>query len=308
MISGSAALTASNTTTGSLSYISTLISGATEQGLYRILVGNSHMNDAMAEQLRTVYGYTVTAKNSFMGTYDDYMISWGEIETPVSVAPEGGSGTITFNGTSSYVRVPNATLSTWLPGTADFTVEFFLKRTGNGTGFPRVFSIGPDVSATLGLSIEGGTAYVWADGGTGEGQWMSGAMPSAYNNGTAWSHIAIARISGVTRLYIDGQYKSKSSDVRSINGTIHSGEPMYMGGDGATNWFQGRLTNFRWANTGLYAGSETTITVPSAPLSNISQTKLLLLGGSLANPVLDATGINTLVNSNTGWNSDTPFA
>jgi hypothetical protein len=34
------------------------------------------MNESMANELRNVYGYTVTAKNSFMGTYDDYMISW----------------------------------------------------------------------------------------------------------------------------------------------------------------------------------------------------------------------------------------
>ena len=136
---------------------------------------------------------------------------------------------------------------------------------------------------------------------------MNGAMPAGYNNGTDWAHIAISRISAVTRLYIDGQYKSKSSSVRSINGTIHAGEPMYMGGDGATNWFQGNLTNFRWTNTGLYSASETTITVPSAPLTNLAQTKLLLLGGTVANPVEDATGINTLVNSNTGWSSSTPF-
>ncbi len=44
MISGSAALSASNTTTGSLSYISTLVSGATTEGLYRIIVDNNHMN------------------------------------------------------------------------------------------------------------------------------------------------------------------------------------------------------------------------------------------------------------------------
>ena len=308
MISGSAALTASNTTTGSLSYISTLVSGATEEGLYRIIVGNSHINESMVNQLRNAYGYTVTPRSSFMGSYDDYIISWGDIEPVVPSAPEGGSGTITFNGTSAYVRVPHNTMTTWLPGTSDFTVEFFLKRTGNGTGFPRVFSIGPDTEATLGCSIESGTAYIWADNGTGAGQWMNGAMPAGYNNGSAWCHIAVSRISGVTRLYIDGQYKSKSSNVRSINGTIHAGEPMYMGGDGATNWFQGKLTNFRWVNTGLYAGSETTITVPTEPLSNISQTKLLLLGGSVANPVLDATGINTLVDSNTQWNSDTPFS
>jgi hypothetical protein len=308
MISGSAALSASNTTTGSLSYISELVSGATQQGLYRIIVNNSHINDTMATELRNVYGYNVTKRNSFMGTYDDYLISWGDIIPEPQVAPVGGSGTISFNGTSAYVRVPHATMTTWLPGTDDFTVEFFLKRTGNGTGFPRVFSIGPDTEATLGCSIESGTAYIWADNGTGAGQWMNGAMPASYNNGSAWCHIAVSRISGVTRLYVGGQYKSKSSSVRSINGTIHAGEPMYMGGDGATNWFQGKLTNFRWVNTGLYAGSETTITVPTEPLSNIAQTKLLLLGGSVENPVLDATGINTLVDSNTDWGSDTPFA
>jgi hypothetical protein len=304
MISGSFATTGSTLTRTSLSYINDLITGATAQGLYRIMVPNQFMDESMATELREVYGYKVNTYNSLMGTHLDYKISWEP--TPVSI-PEGGSGTISFNGTSAYVRVPHNTMTTWLPGTSDFTVEFFLKRTGNGTGFPRVFSIGPDTSATLGCSIESGTAYIWADNGTSAGQWMNGAMPASYNNGSAWCHIAVSRISGVTRLYIGGDYKSKSSSVRSINGTIHAGEPMYMGGDGATNWFQGKLTNFRWVNTGLYAGSESTITVPTAPLSNISQTKLLLLGGSVANPVLDATGINTLVNSNTQWNSDSPF-
>jgi hypothetical protein len=307
MISGSAALTASNTTTGSLSYISELVSGATEQGLYRIIVGGQYMNETMANNLMDTYGYEVNVRNSFMGTLNEYVISWGSIIPEPQVIPEGGSGTISFNGTNAYVRVPHATMTTWLPGTNDFTVEFFLKRTGNGTGFPRVFSIGPDTEATLGCSIESGTAYIWADNGTNAGQWMNGAMPASYNNGSDWCHVAVSRISGVTRLYIGGQYKSKSSSVRSINGTIHANEPMYMGGDGATNWFQGKLTNFRWVNTGLYAGSESTITVPTAPLSNIAQTKLLLLGGSVENPVLDATGINTLVDSNTDWGSDTPF-
>ena len=304
MIPRSSALTGSTQTRTSLSYINSLVTGATLQGAYSILVPAKYMDDSMMGEIMSSYDYMVTPKNTLMGDVYDYLISWepGPVSEPV-----GGSGTISFNGTSAYVRVPHNTMTTWLPGTNDFTVEFFLKRTGNGTGFPRVFSIGPDTRATLGCSIEGGTAYIWADNGTSAGQWMNGAMPAGYNNGTAWCHVAVSRISGTTRLYIDGQYKSKSSNVRSINGTIHAGEPMYMGGDGATNWFQGKLTNFRWVNTGLYAGSETTITVPSAPLSNIEQTKLLLLGGSVENPVLDATGINTLVNSNTQWNSDTPF-
>jgi len=222
-----------------------------------------------------------------------------------------GSGAITFNGTNAYVRVPNATLSTWEPGTNDFTVEFFMKQTGTGSGFPRVFSIGPDTTATLGMSIESGpTLYVWADNGTGAGQWMNGSMPNDFNpNGAAarWIHIALSRTTGITRLYIDGSYKSKSSSVRKIDNTVNAGQPMYMGGDGASNWWKGNLTNFRWVNSSLYT-SETTITIPTSPLTVIANTKLLLLGGSAANPVFDVTNINTLVNSNTGWDSDTPFA
>jgi hypothetical protein len=310
----------SDNVTGSLSYINTLVTGATEEGKSSIFVNSQYLNNSMISGLKSTYGYRITERTDFMGTDNEFLIEWGEpsyippiatptptsTPTPTPTAPVGGSGTITFNGTNAYVRVPNATMASWLPDTADFTVEWFLKRTGNGSGFPRVFSIGPDTAATLGCSIEGGTAYIWCDNSVGAGQWMNGAMPAGYNNGTAWCHIAISRVSNVTRLYINGDYKSKSTDVRHITNAVHPGEPMYMGGDGVSNWFQGELTNFRWTNTGLY-NSETTITVPSASLSNLAQTKLLLLGGSITNPVVDATSINTLVNSNTGWSADTPF-
>lgn len=303
MISGSAAATGSTLTRTSLSYINDLITAATEEGVYRIIVNEQYMDADMVSELRHTYGYHVTVRNTFMGTFNEYLISW---EPAVSTAPVGGSGTITFNGTNAYVRVPNATLTTWLPGTDDFTVEFFLKRTGDGTGFPRVFSIGPDTTATLGCSIEGGSAYIWADNGNGMGQWLMGDMTSGYNSGTDWNHIAVSRVSDVTRLYINGVFQEESSNVRNIANSVNAGEPMYMGGDGDENWFEGKLTNFRWVNEGLYQGTST-ITVPTSPLTNVSQTKLLLLGGSVENPVLDASGVNTLVDSNSGWDSDTPF-
>ena len=60
MQSGSAARTATNTATGSLSYIDTLISGATSQGKYSI----------------NVYGYTVNVQFNSMGSYPRYTIIW----------------------------------------------------------------------------------------------------------------------------------------------------------------------------------------------------------------------------------------
>ena len=67
MQSGSAARTASNTATGSLTYIDGLISGATSQGLYQITLDPRYVNDAIVTTL-TNYGYKIQTKNNFMGT------------------------------------------------------------------------------------------------------------------------------------------------------------------------------------------------------------------------------------------------
>lgn len=75
MQSGSAARTASNTVTSSLSYIDTLVSGATAQGLYSITVDGSRVTNGMVSTLRS-YGYTVETKYDTMGTFPRYIISW----------------------------------------------------------------------------------------------------------------------------------------------------------------------------------------------------------------------------------------
>ena len=75
MQSGSAARTASNGVTGSLSHIDTLISGATTQGLYSVIVDGSRVNESMVSTLRA-YGYTVQTTYDTMGTYPRYVISW----------------------------------------------------------------------------------------------------------------------------------------------------------------------------------------------------------------------------------------
>ena len=75
MQSGSAARTASNTATGSLTYIDGLISGATAQGQYQITLDPRYVNDAIVTTLRN-YGYKIQTKNNFMGTNNDYVITW----------------------------------------------------------------------------------------------------------------------------------------------------------------------------------------------------------------------------------------
>jgi hypothetical protein len=305
MISGSAALSASNTTTGSLSYISELVSGATAQGLYRIVVGGQHMNDTMANDLMETYGYNVNVRNSFMGTLNEYIISWGSINPIAPTVPAEGSGTITFNGSTQYVTALNADVVNWLPGTGDFTIEWFMKKGVGGSSFPRVFSLGFNTTATIGCSIEGGTCYIWPYGNA-----LNGLMPAGYNSGDDWTHIAICRSGTTTKLFIDGTLAdTKLSDNRDITDSVNAGFDLNMGVDdpeaGSPNWWSGYLTNFRWDNSAIYTGS--TLTVPTEPLTTTATTKLLLLGGSVANPVYDAAGYNDLENNGAEWSADTPF-
>jgi hypothetical protein len=77
MISGSLATTNTNTTRSSLSYINTVISGATQEGLYSTVVRGNYMDDSMANVLRQTYGYNVTKKDDIMGSLSYYTIKWG---------------------------------------------------------------------------------------------------------------------------------------------------------------------------------------------------------------------------------------
>lgn len=291
MISGSLAATNTNTTRSSLSYINTVVSGATLEGLYSTVVRGNHMDDNMAYVLSKTYGYTVTKNDDIMGSIPAYTIKWGE--------PAESSGTILFNGldpanNGSYVSAPGATIATWLPGNGDFTVEWFQYQT-QLTSHPRVFSIGPDTTPKYGVSIESDTVYTWPGGN-------SYAIGKTYLN--TWIHVALVRTTGTTKCYIDGtQVGTAQSNAVTISGATYD---FYIGADGlsAGDGFPGKITNFRWTNSAVYSSN---FTRPSSPLTKLGATKLLLLGGSAKNPVIDSTGINTLTNFNTTWGSDSPF-
>ena len=229
----------------------------------------------------------------------------GSPATPTEEFPGGGSGALTFNGTDEYFTALNADVVNWLPGTGDFTIEFFIKKGVGGAGAPRVFSLGFDTGATIGVSIESGTCYVWPYGGD-----LNGSMPAGYEAGTDWAHIAICRSGTTTKLFIDGVLKdTKLNDNRNITDALNPGFDLNVGVDdplsNEANWWAGTLTNFRWDNSAIYTGSS--LVVPTSPLSKTATTKLLMLGGGSTNPVYDAAQLNSLVNNGAGWTAETPF-
>ena len=137
MISGSAARTNSDNITGSLSYINNLVTGATTSGSYQITVSNQYMNETMATQLRSIYGFNVTTRNDFNRTNNEYIISWGTntIVTPLPTA------------TPTATPVPTAT-PTPTPVALDFTIGSYCEQS------PKMLSI--TVRSIIGGSTTGG--------------------------------------------------------------------------------------------------------------------------------------------------------
>lgn len=215
--------------------------------------------------------------------------------------PGVGNGSLLGSAVNnSWFTIPGS--SDFAPGTGDFTAEIFMYQTNNGNeNF--LFSIG-GASQTLSVAI--------ASGGNRLNVYVLGsrvANPAVSITLSTWYHVAISRSSGVLNTYFNGTRVNTQASSSNINdpsavffvATQDSSSPF---GD---NW-PGNLTNLRFINgTGLYTGA--TITVPTAPLTAVSNTKLLLLMGTSSTFTTDSSGTGKVV-TNAGaatWSSLTPF-
>lgn len=332
MISGSVAKTSSDTTTGSLSYINNLVTGATSSGSYHISVSNKYMNESMAILLRT-YGYNVTSKNNFMGTNDDYVITWGTIldptptptpsptptATPTSTPTITPTPTITSTPTATPTVTPTSTptatpaststptptpTSNRVPG-ADFTIEWWMKANTftSPSYFPRPYSLG-SFPAPNAVSIEnsGNNLYWWTGNG---GAKISASSLNLQTN--TWIHIAVTRDNGALSLYVDGVRKATATyndAIPSAGNTLYIGAEPYTGG--TKNYVNGKMTNYRWNASVKYSG--TTFTVPTSPLTADADTKLLLLATNSGALLTDSSTLTkTVTNNGATFSSDSPF-
>lgn len=169
----------------------------------------------------------------------------------------GGGNSYQFSvSTNSYLNFPAS--DDWAVGTGDFTIEWFSYQT-TLTQFQRIFTIGDFPTIDIGVSIESGTFYYWANGSFR----YSSSGASSINN---WIHWAVVRASGVTRVYRNGT--QLGSQITDTNNIVDNTTPLTIGN---TNTFAtnaalvGNLTNFRWVKgLAVYTGN---FTVPTSTLT-----------------------------------------
>ena len=209
---------------------------------------------------------------------------------PITLADNGGSGY--FSGGVGGDTLTAATTGSTI-GTGDFTIEgwFYFNGIGPGTVYTLLDGrTGADTSNLMWAQESGGSWTILNGAG---GVISSGWTSSTFTEGQ-WYHIAQSRTGGVSRFFVNGVLTGSPADSSNYDSQQYT-----IGGRYAPNGsnLTGYLSNFRIvAGTALYT---TNFTPPTAPLTNIANTYLLLNFADSA--IFDYTALN---NVNTVGNAD----
>lgn len=185
-------------------------------------------------------------------------------------------------------------------GTGAYTAEMWIKMTSSPTGDALLLS----GSSALGLYINSTRDQIkivkWADG-TGTQVFYVSALSL-----NTWHHVAVVRdSSGKSQLFVNG---SKSINTFITDSNNYSGAISSVFGTGTGSKLIGRLSNLRITNIAVYDPTASTITQPTAPLTAISGT-LLLLNTKTSSPYLDSSSSarSVTASGSPATSTDNPF-
>lgn len=168
-------------------------------------------------------------------SYGRVLSAFGNAQITTSQSVFGGASA-TFDGTGDYIRTPYTSDLDF--GSGDFTVECWIRvtatRTYNGhiCGTYTFGSVdGGTQNAGWGLSSSPGMAvsFGWSPGGT----WQQLALtPDGVLTLNTWHHIAVSRVGGTIKIFVDGVQKASSaisSNIVCVKSYFYSGS--YNRGD-----------------------------------------------------------------------------
>lgn len=227
--------------------------------------------------------FTVTRNgNTTQGSFNPFVSTY-----PYAVATNGGSAY--FDGTGDYLTVPDSTAFTL--GTNDFTIECWVNFSSLASTpfFMGQGSAGFSTAWYMGVSSAGVLSSSFTSSVPSNVTITSGASAVTINT---WYHIAIVRNGTTGRQYINGVQNGTSSFSGFT--VIDSPDVIGVGAGGAYtgNPFTGYISNFRLVNGTCLYPSGTTFTPPTAPLTAVTNTALLL--GMSNGAIYDNAELNNL--------------
>jgi hypothetical protein len=198
--------------------------------------------------------------------------------------PAQYGGSMYFDGAGDYLTAPANTAYAF--GTGDFTIEFWAYLNTNPTNAMVV---------TTRLS-NGGATGTWGIYSNASNKWnfqeivvgattnLSSATSAVTNQ---WTHLAVTRSGTTLRIFINGVLDATGSSSTNFNNSTY---PLYVASDTFNIYQNSYISNLRVVKgTAVYTS---TFTPPTAPVSAISGTSLLLNGTNAG--IYDATTINDL--------------
>ena len=185
----------------------------------------------------------------------------GSAVTTITQSPfVGGGNSYSFiSSVNSFINTPGS--NDWAVGTGDFTAEWFSYQT-TLTQFQRIFTVGNFPSIKIGVSIESGTFYYWANNSF---RYSSSGASTA----NQWIHWAVVRQGGITKVYRNGTILG--SQITDNNNITDNTTAFIVGNTNtyATNAaLVGYLTNFRFVKgLAVYTGNFTKQTSQLTPIA-----------------------------------------
>lgn len=198
-----------------------------------------------------------------------------------------------FPSTSDYSTFTGTTAQVF--GTGDFTVECWVYATNTGTTTGHNISRPSTLTNTWSLQTYN-NALNWLFGSTTLG---TGAVP-VY----AWSHLCVSRVSGVTKGFVNGTQTFSVADTNNYSASPT--RPIGSGGGGSAVFY---VSDFR-----VVVGSGvTSVTVPTSPLTAITNTQLLThqYSGAVVNQtIIDNGQFNNIItrNGNASQGTFSPYS
>jgi hypothetical protein len=197
-------------------------------------------------------------------------LTYSPFYSPTAYTPQARGGGMYFDGTGDYLTTPsNAAFDFWA---GNFTFEcWFYPTNATNLGNCVYFSTG---SAATGINFgNSGSSTLLYSNQSGGVVLISGTQSTL----NSWNHIALTKSGSTFAVFINGVRIGTSTSTLYPTGN----QSAFIGANSANSAqvIAGYLSNARLVKgTAVYDPTLTTLTIPTAPLTPITNTQLLLSG------------------------------